>query len=117
MKNNNVVEYKNDSFHLNTMLIKEQKISDKELEEIKILHIQRLKIEESFILGLLNAEDYQEAWELNQFYLQDAWKFPRNKNFHSFWSMKGCSCSSSKNRMNYPNGNYSYSPTCKVHGK
>lgn len=102
---------------LNSQLLKQQKISNKELEHIKELHIQRLKIEEAFSFGQLSVDDYREAWEMNQFYLQEAWKFPLNKNFHIFWNMPGCSCSSSKNNANYPDGPYTYSSSCEIHAK
>lgn len=117
MHTSNNIVYKDHCFSLNSQLIEQQKINDEELNKIKELHIQRLKIEDAFSLGQLSADDYIEAWEMNQFYLQSAWKFPLNKNFHMFWTMKECSCGSHQNTRNYPNGPYIYSPTCEVHKK
>ncbi len=113
--NKNVVVYKNTTLHLNEHLLKKQNISPQKLEEIKEFHIQRLKIEESFLLGQIDAKDYREAWEMNQYYLQDAWGFPQDAKHHRFWDMQGCSCNANENMKRYPNGNYVYSKDCKVH--
>ncbi|NCP98073.1 hypothetical protein GW796_08665 [archaeon] len=109
------VIYKNETItRINPQLVSKQQISDDELEIIKNLHIQRFLIEKSFISGDIDATNYREAWAINQFSLQQAWKFSKDKNFHVFTSMQGCSCPSMNN---YPYGPYSYSKTCRVHGE
>jgi hypothetical protein len=114
----NVVIYKGKPIlALNSMLIKRQKISDEQLETIKDLHIQRILIEESFTLGSICPKDYREAWKMNQFYLQEAWGFKKDENFHRFWDMKGCSCPHMDNNDSYPTGHYTYSSTCPIHGE
>jgi hypothetical protein len=113
----NTIVYKDNVFSLNELLLKKQNIGPAKLEEIKELHVQRLKIEESFTLGQISAEDYKEAWEMNQFYLQDAWGFPQNAKYHRFWEMKGCTCRGYENLGRYPKGPYIYSKDCAVHGK
>lgn len=106
----------NKGFKLSENLLNKQDAWDN-LEEIKRLHLNRLRIEndikntdDSIQLKIL-ANEFVE----NEFVLQDAWKFPRNGNFHKWWYLPKCTCAKMDNDDNYPYGYYSRSGDCPLH--
>ena len=50
-----------------------------------------------------------------EFWLQDAWGFPRDENWHESWKVPHCACLSDKNEAYFPYRKFT-SPYCPVHG-
>jgi len=110
-----VVKYKGkDRFLLNGSLIEAQDCLEN-LEEIKNLHVKRFEIEERMKDKSSDMLALDKEWTENQFSLQDAWKFKRNKNFHRFWRIPSCKCPRMDNEDNYPYGRYAITSACGIH--
>ena len=90
----------NRSIVLSAAKITEQGLSDLSVGQIKGLHLARLIV--------LNAIESRESVEDKRalaslvesldYALQDAWGFKRNKNFHRWYELPGCSCPIHDNR-------------------
>lgn len=88
------------------------------LERIKELHRYRLQLEDK-----MHEEGDHKTLKLYDFLytqlelsLQDAWKFPRNANFHRFWERPKCTCPKLDNEDRYPSGVYVVNLGCPLHG-
>ena len=66
----------------------------KNLDLIKSLHLERMKIQD----GMEKCKCREtlkfaaHCWTNIQFDLQDAWHFPRDSNYHRYWTLPKCSC-------------------------
>lgn len=103
---------------INKVLLLKQNCAEN-LAKIKELHQQKRDIYQKIIL----SEDadflkkYAEQITDIEFQLQDAWKFPRDRNFHRFWETPKCRCPRMDNEDHYPHGYYFFSLDCPLHGQ
>lgn len=103
---------------LNERLIIQQKLSEGEVEQILLLHEYRLTLcakMEALPSDNPKIKAYAQELEQLEFLLQDAWKFPRNANFHRFWEMPHCTCPKMDNDDVYPSGYYVRNLSCPIH--
>ena len=117
-----VVSYKGEpKIILSGLLLDKQDAWDN-LDIIKKLHEERLRIEEqmSEIDPWMDLPDevrrLRDSWTDNQFKLQEAWGFLKDKKFHKFWEVPGCTCPKMDNSDRYPTGSYYYNVDCPIHG-
>lgn len=104
---------------LNEYLILQQKLSEVEVEQILRLHEYKLTIcakMEALLPDNPKIKVYAKDLEQLEFLLQDAWKFPRDVNYHRFWEMPHCTCPKMDNDDAYPSGYYVRSLCCPAHG-
>ena len=114
------VKVHNKGLRLNERLILQQKLSESEVEHILRLHELKLKVcakMEALPPDNPEVEVGAKVLEQLEFLLQEAWKFPRNANFHRFWEMPHCTCPKMDNEDAYPSGYYVKSLCCPVHGE
>lgn len=104
-----VVTYKDRNIIINARLLDEQNCWDR-LEEIKQLHLDRMKLEENMTKADVSA------WTALQFELQRAWGFPVDAKYHAFWYIPGCECPQMDNNERYPTGYYVINKQCPLHG-
>ena len=114
----NVVYYEgNPALRLNKNLILRQGLTEGEVEKIKELHVCRLILEWEIATNKdADFESLIRDWHEVQFKLQEAWKFPLDKNYHRFWDIPTCKCPKMDNDDAYPTGYYVYSADCPLHG-
>lgn len=62
------------------------------------------------------AKELLTPIEQMEYLLQDAWGFPRDKNYHKFWYIFGCLCPILDNEERYPTGVYIINGECPLHG-
>ena len=113
------VKVHNKGLRLNERLILQQKLYESEVEQILRLHEYRLTLcAKMAALPPDNPKVRAYAKELEQleFLLQDAWKFPRDVNYHRLWEIPHCSCPKMDNDDAYPWGYYVKSLCCPAHG-
>jgi len=81
-------------YSLNEYLIHEKCLTQKQVNKIKDLHIERLMTEATLNQQYDNASirAWYNVWEQIQFELQDAWGFPRNAHWHPSHRLSLCSC-------------------------
>lgn len=105
-------------FILNQALIAKQGLTLSEVLTIEELHktkqllIWRMKHSKKPETLRRLADEVTEV----EYKLQDAWKFPRDKNFHKFWELPGCSCPLHDNCERWGTGYAVYSQDCLIHG-
>jgi len=104
--------------HLNSNLIQRQKLTDEDVERLKLLHIGQYSIREQMKLTddkyLLRM--FAEMITLIEFELQRTWKFPLDANWHRFWTLPKCRCPQMDNNDAYPTGHYVRVHYCPIHG-
>ena len=114
-----IVTGHDEGIRLNERLILQQNLSESEVAEILRLHEYKLTIRSKMkALPPDNPKIKAYAKDLEQieFLLQDAWKFPRDANFHRFWETPHCSCPKMDNADAWPSGYYVKALDCPVHG-
>jgi hypothetical protein len=115
-----VVYYKGKpALRLNARLIVQKGLSKDAIENLKMLHRERLTIEEDMEktdsckrMKYLFAE-----WTQNQFDLQKKWGFPEDLRYHRFWELPRCECPRLDNEDAYPTGFYVINQNCPIHGE
>ena len=112
------IEYKGKQIVLNAALIRKQNLSVDDVEKIKQLHLERMKIEYRIEKSSdkLILKELSKKWTENQFLLQDAWGFKRDQNYHKFWEVPKCSCPKLDNLDLYPSAYYWRDVNCVLHG-
>lgn len=107
---------------LNNNLIRDLKISDKNIERLVDLHLEKHNLFKKMRKAATN-EDLQKLSELAaevtviEFLLQDTWGFPRELKYHKFWELPGCNCPVFDNSEVWPAEVYWRSSSCPIHGK
>lgn len=110
----------NKGLRLNERLILQQKLSEGEVEHILRLHEHKLKLcakMEALPPDNPKVKAYAKELEQLEFLLQEAWKFPRDANYHRFWEMPHCTCPKMANDDAYPSGYYVRTRDCPAHGE
>ena len=110
----------NKGIRLNERLILQQKLSEAEVEQILCIHEYKLTIctkMEALPPDNPKVKAYAKRLEQLEFLLQDAWKFPRDANFHRFWEMPHCTCPKMDNEDAYPSDYYVLNLSCPIHGE
>lgn len=83
-----------EAYALNWHLANKQGLTAEDMENLKILHVKKLTLfeamekETNVILLKLMAKEFQRI----EFAMQEAWKFPKDKTFHEWYSVPKCSC-------------------------
>ena len=114
------VKVYNKGLRLNERLILQQKLSESEVEQILRLHEYRLTLcakMEALPPDNPKVKAYAKDLEHIEFLLQDAWKFPRDANFHRFWEVPHCSCPKMDSEDAQTWGYYVKSLCCPAHGE
>ena len=110
-------ELEGKKYVLSISLIKKQGLTQKQVDKIKDLNIERLmteaQLEKQYSADQIRA--WYNVWEQIQFDLQKAWKFPKDSTYHPSHRLLLCSCPTSENddRLGHPDK--IYSPDCKLH--
>jgi len=104
--------------HLNSNLIRQQKLNEEDVARLKLLHVGQYSIREQMKLTddkyLLKM--FAEMITLIEFELQRTWKFPMDANWHRFWTLPKCQCPQMDNNDAYPTGRYVRVRSCPIHG-
>lgn len=116
------VKHNSKSWYINPRLVAKQGLTEVEVDAIKALQVKRAVITDAMAAAILTGDpvrlaELKLAWTENEFELQDAWKFPRNENFHRFWDIPCCECPRMDNDERWPVGYYIYNAHCPVHGR
>jgi len=79
---------------LNRMLAERQKVTDEQLEALKLSHQLRWMLFETAktIKEPLKLKMLAAVYEALEFEQQALWNFPRDPNFHRFFDFPGCKC-------------------------
>lgn len=104
---------------LNENLLEKQKVTEDNIEKIRLLHIQKLELfdkmnEESDSIKL---RDFAKEFEGIEFKLQALWNFPINKNYHEWYTVPKCSCPKMDNKEYRGTEFRIYNQECLIHGK
>lgn len=111
------VEYKGSTIVLNSRLLDRQKAWDN-VDEIKSLHLEKLKVFEKMNLTDVKEDLRKSAQEIEQleFKLQKAWGFPQDRNCHYWYDVPKCTCPKMDNRDNYGTEYRITDLYCPIHG-
>lgn len=114
-----VVKYGKKFVVLNENLIKAKNLSNKQIERIKDLHLQKMKVFEKMekTNNSFKLREFNDNLDEIEKELQLAWGFPYNTNYFKFWERPKCSCPKMDNNDRYPSKYYIYNNNCKIHGK
>jgi hypothetical protein len=110
----------NNKIILNNKLIERQKIDEKVVEKIKSIHRKRIKL-----FNQIEKENDSEKLKLLakkiddiEYDLQDAWGFPRDNKFHSWWyRMPKCTCAKLDNQERLGCEFKVINESCPLHGR
>jgi hypothetical protein len=116
------IEYLGKTIYLNENLIIKLNLSEERIKDIKQLHRQAISCDISLtkmvkLDNLLHLADLLNHWHEIQENLQEAWGFPKDRNYHKFWELTSCKCPKMDNEDRYPSGYYVISSKCALHGK
>ena len=103
---------------LNPQLVEEKCLSDENLKELKALHAIRFALFETMAeeTEKNTLRKYCGVLEALEFKMQEAWGFPQDRNFHSWWvQAPHCSCSES-NLTHFIGKGRLINPDCILHG-
>jgi hypothetical protein len=115
---NLIAKYKKKLVAINAHLLDKQKAWDN-LESIRKLHIQRLKMIEK----MENTDEKDALRKLAKkiekidFNLQEAWGFEKSPNFHYWWKVPKCTCPQMDNEDAYGTKYRIIDENCPIHGK
>lgn len=75
---------------LNPFLVEQQKLTKRDVKKIFKLHQEKSLVFDE----METSDDLRLVEEVKQleFKLQDAWKFPRDKNWHRWFEVPRCTC-------------------------
>jgi len=110
-----VVEYYGEEVMLLNKRLLDQQNAWGNLQLLKDLHWERIRIERTMPKLDANKTLLLEQWTENQFALQRAWGFPEDAKFHRFWDIPSCGCPKMDNNDAYPTGYYTKSAACILH--
>ena len=104
---------------LNPHLLRQQNIDEKQKEVIVKLHLDKEALFKEFedYEKLSNEEIHELILEVEdlEFFMQDAWGFPQNKDFHTHWrDVPHCTCSI--HFQPFGKGKH-YDDSCPIHTK
>lgn len=106
--------------NLNKNLVETQKLSELDVDVLKALHCDRLRLFEK-MTGTHDSKELKRlALEMKEieFSMQEAWKFPRDEKKHSWWfQLPKCTCPKMDNRGRWGLGNFIINEECILHGK
>lgn len=112
---------------LNAELIKKQKITDRELEELIDLYNEvdvifdaerKIANKEDVVIDSDLLKKFDKRLEEIEYRMQELWHFGKNKNFHKFWFQQPlCSCPKIDNMERIGVGNFIVNLNCPIHGK
>lgn len=104
---------------LNSALLRQQQVSDEQHAALIMSHqlkevlfdAARKSLNEPLKLKMLAA-----VFDSLEFEQQELWNFPRDANFHFFWSFPGCTCPKMDNRERLGTGTAIRMNDCPIHG-
>jgi len=107
-----------DDIILNEYLVKQQNLTQKDVNLIFDLHRERKELFEKFQFAPILPKLYIRSMVLEleelEFLLQTAWKVKQDKNMHTWWNkVPHCSCNTSQEFKPKRNIN----EKCLIHGK
>lgn len=105
---------------LNPTLIEQQQITPEGVEKIMTLHIRKLMIIDAMeacspMTDGAKLRELADQVTKIEFELQEAWRFPRNIDYHKFWELPHCSCPKMDNNDNWGTPYHVYSEKCILH--
>lgn len=105
---------------LNSRLVEQQNLTEEKINILKNLHIGMHETKEK----MKETDDKSALRELAftvenlEFMMQEAWGFPKDRNYHSHWlEVPKCTCPKMDNRENYGTKYRVIDGKCPVHGK
>jgi len=115
------VKYKGKwNMFLNTDLVSRQNITVKDIDLLKKIHVERLKLFDKMSKEKDVEKLRNQAKELEkiEFRLQKAWKFEEDSRYHSWWRMAPqCKCPQMDNEDRIGTKDRVHSSECPIHGK
>jgi len=79
--------------YLSAAMVKKQKVSSEQIEQLKQLHIQLNDTLKEATNPNVNLSEIQQRVQEIEFKMQDAWNYERDANFHTHWKrIPGCVC-------------------------
>lgn len=109
-----------DAGYLNRRLVEKQKLTEKDVEILKDLHVQKNSLFEK-MERLSDPSELKKCVELLEsieFAMQKAWKFTQDAAFHTWWCQAPkCACPKLDNRDRYGTGERIFSSDCVLHGQ
>lgn len=104
---------------LNPDLIKKQKLTPSDIERVVDWHLRLQEVME-LMAGTRDSEYLHilaQTVESIEYALQEAWRFPRNRNKHSWWlRVPNCRCPQMDNRERWGTKYRIINGSCPVHG-
>ena len=106
---------------LNEKLLKQQKVTDKQKENLYKLYKElQMLFEQAKTLEPYEKEQHRTlALELEnlEYELQDNWNFPRSKAHHTYWNqLHGCECAYIDNKERFGINEKIITLSCPYHG-
>jgi hypothetical protein len=105
---------------LNRSLIQKQGLTDEEVKEIISLHRERLSLVRLMSQMEASQKEYLKALAERvtevDYKLQDVWGFPRNVNYHKFFTLPHCLCPKMDNMERLGTPYMIRTKDCPLHG-
>ena len=121
LDDSNIVYYEGKPvLRLNQRLITQKGLDKEEVDKIKELHVERIRIEDQ----MSATDDPSEikrlfnAWTTGQYLLQSLWGFPEDINYHPSHRLSKCTCGATMDndeRLGTPYKVVSHD--CPIHGE
>lgn len=115
------IQYKGKwNMYLNWMLAVRQKVTVGDLKTLVKLHLERLELFDRMAKEDSRAKLRKQAKELEklEFAMQEAWKFEKSANFHTWWyHAPQCNCPRMDNEDRFGTKYRIIREDCPVHGK
>lgn len=104
--------------HLNPSMAKRQKITDQQLDALKLSHQFRWMLFETAktVKDPLKLKMLAALFETLEFEQQKLWNFPADRNFHHFFEFPGCTCPKMDNMDALGTPLRIYVQNCPIHG-
>ena len=105
-------------YNLNENLVKKQGLDQDRVDVIKALHVEKLTLFDK----MRETDEPKELKELAfsvknvEFMMQEAWGFPKDRNYHRWWEVPKCECPSMDNADIYGTKYRVVNDNCPVHG-
>jgi hypothetical protein len=109
-----IIQHDGNTSQLSSALVKKQGLNQNDVDKIKKLHNKKYDI----LLEMKETEDSAQLKLLSldieavEFELQEAWGFPKDRNYHYWWQVPHCECDG---RSGYGTLVSPINKNCKVH--
>jgi hypothetical protein len=105
-------------YNLNERLVNKQGLDQERVDIIKALHVEKLTLFDKMreTDDPTTLKELANSYEDIEFMMQEAWGFPKDRNYHRWWEVPKCQCPVMDNRDNYGTKYRITSGNCPIHG-